>query len=95
MVNTRGFKPLRKESETKMSLPLYGFLEGDTVGLLIVADQNESISSLARKLQEAGNIRVKSKSEVQLVYQGKVIDPALTVSGAGFSALERFDVRQK
>jgi hypothetical protein len=95
VVNTRGFKPLRKESETKMSLPLYGFLEGDTVGLLIVADQNESISSLARKLQEAGNIRVKPKSEVQLVYQGKVIDPALTVSGAGFSALERFDVRQK
>ena len=95
MVNTRGFKPLRKESETKMSLPLYGFLEGDTVGLLIVADQNESISSLARKLQEAGNIRVKPKSDVQLVYQGKVIDPALTVSGAGFSALERFDVRQK
>lgn len=95
MVNTRGFKPLRKESETKMSLPLYGFLEGDTVGLLIVADQNESISSLARKLQEAGNIRVKPKSEVQLVYQGKIIDPALTVSGAGFSALERFDVRQK
>jgi hypothetical protein len=95
VVNTRGFKPLRKESETKMSLPLYGFLEGDTVGLLIVADQSESISSLARKLQEAGNIRVKPKSEVQLVYQGKVIDPALTVSGAGFSALERFDVRQK
>jgi len=95
VVNTRGFKPLRKESETKMSLPLYGFLEGDTVGLLIVADQNESISSLANKLQEAGNIRVKPKSEVQLVYQGKVIDPALTVSGAGFSALERFDVRQK
>jgi hypothetical protein len=95
VVNTRGFKPLRKESETKMSLPLYGFLEGDTVGLLIVADQNESISSLARKLQEAGNIRVKPKSEVQLVYQGKVIDPALTVSGAGFTALERFDLRQK
>jgi len=95
VVNTRGFKPLRKESETKMSVPLYGFLEGDMVGLLIVADQNESISSLAHKLQEAGNIRVKPKSEIQLVYQGKVIDPALTVSGAGFSALERFDVRQK
>jgi len=53
------------------------------------------ISSLARKLQEAGNIRVRPKAEVQLVYQGKVIDSALTVSGAGFSALERFDVRQK
>jgi hypothetical protein len=78
-----------------MSLPLYGFLEGDTVGLLIVTDENESIASLVRKLQEAGNIRVIPRAEVQLVYQGRVIDPALTVSEAGFTALERFDVRQK
>jgi hypothetical protein len=78
-----------------MSLPLYGFLEGDTVGLLIVTDENESIASLLRKLQEAGNIRVIPRADVQLVYQGRVIDPALTVSEAGFTALERFDVRQK
>jgi hypothetical protein len=78
-----------------MSLPLYGFLEGDTVGLLIVTDEHESIASLVRKLQEAGNIRVIPRAEVQLVYQGRVIDPALTVSEAGFTALERFDVRQK
>jgi len=38
-----------------MPLPLYGFLDGDTIGLLIVADENESIASLARKLQEAGS----------------------------------------
>jgi hypothetical protein len=56
-----------------MSLPLYGFLEGDTVGLLIVADQNESISSLARKLQEAGNIRVKPKSEANWSIKGRLL----------------------
>ena len=78
----------------KMPLPLYGFLDGDTVGLLIVADEHESIASLARKLQEAGNIRVRSKPEVHLVYQGEIIDPARSVSDAGFTALERFDVRQ-
>jgi hypothetical protein len=77
-----------------MPLPLYGFLEGDTIGLLILADENESIASLARKLQEAGNIRVRSRPEVQMVYQGKIIDSALSVSDAGFTALERFDVRQ-
>jgi Toluene-4-monooxygenase system protein B (TmoB) len=77
-----------------MPLPLYGFLEGDTIGLLILADENESIASLARKLQEAGNIRVRPSPEVQLVYQGKIIDSALSVSDAGFTALERFDVRQ-
>ena len=79
----------------KMPLPLYGFLDGDTVGLLIVADEHESIASLARKLQEAGNIRVRSRLEVHLVYQGEIIDPALSVCDAGFTALERFDVRQQ
>jgi toluene monooxygenase system ferredoxin subunit len=77
-----------------MSLPLYGFLEGDTVGLLIDADKNESIASLAGKLQEAASIRVMPRPEVQLVYQGKIIDPALTVSEAGFTAFDRFDVRR-
>jgi Toluene-4-monooxygenase system protein B (TmoB) len=77
-----------------MPLPLYGFLDGDTVGLLIVADEHESIASLARKLQEAGNIRVRARPEVQLVYQGEIIDLARSVADAGFTALERFDVRQ-
>ena len=78
-----------------MSMPLYGFLEGDTVGLLIVADEHESIASLTRKLQEAGGVRVMRTSDVQLIYQGNVIEPARTVSEAGFTALERFDVRQR
>lgn len=78
-----------------MPLPLYGFLDGDTIGLLIVADEHESIASLAHKLQEAANIRVRPRPEVQLVYQGKIIDPALSVSDAGLTALERFDVRQQ
>ena len=77
-----------------MSLPLYGFLEGDTVGLLIDADKNESIASLAVKLQAAASIRVMPRPEVQLVYQGKIIDPAITVSEAGFMAFDRFDVRR-
>jgi hypothetical protein len=77
-----------------MSMPLYGFLEGDTVGLLIVADEHESIASLTRKLQEAAGVRVLHMRDVQLVYQGNVIDPARTVSEAGFTALERFDVRK-
>lgn len=78
-----------------MPLPLYGFLEGDTIGQLIVAEENDTIASLTRKLEEAASIRVSLGREVHLVYQGQVIDPALTISEAGLSALERFDVREK
>ncbi len=39
-------------------LPLYGFMEGDTIGLLILADEQESVQPLDEKME--------------VVYQGAV-----------------------
>jgi hypothetical protein len=75
-----------------MPIPLYGFLQGDTVGLLILADEGETVHTLARKLQDAGSLRVAGRDHVHLVYNDKAMDPALTVAQAGFQALDRFDV---
>ena len=41
-----------------MPIPLYGFLEGDTVGLLMLAEEGDTVLALARKLQDAASIRV-------------------------------------
>ena len=75
-----------------MSIPLYGFLEGDTRGLLVLAEEGETVLELARKLQDAANIRVALREEIDLVYHGKAVDPGLTVARAGLQALDRFDV---
>ena len=75
-----------------MSIPLYGFLEGDTLGLLVLAEEGETILELARKLQDAASIRVAREDEIDFVYDGKAIDPELTVAQAGLQALDRFDV---
>jgi Toluene-4-monooxygenase system protein B (TmoB) len=75
-----------------MPIPLYGFLQGDTLGLLILADEGETVQTLARKLQDAGSLRVAGRDHVHLVYNDKAMDPALTVAQAGFQALDRFDV---
>jgi hypothetical protein len=75
-----------------MSIPLYGFLEGDTVGLLVLAEQDETILELARKLQDAASIRVTPNEKIEFVHDGKAIDPGLTVTQAGLQALDRFDV---
>jgi Toluene-4-monooxygenase system protein B (TmoB) len=75
-----------------MPVPLYGFLQGDTVGLLILAEEAETLQALARKLQDAASLRVKSRDHVQVVYNGKTMDPAMTVARAGLQALDRFDV---
>jgi Toluene-4-monooxygenase system protein B (TmoB) len=75
-----------------MPIPLYGFLQGDTVGLLILADDGETLEALARKLQAAASLRVAARDPVWVVYNDKTMDPTLTVAQAGFEALDRFDV---
>ena len=76
----------------RMPIPLYGFLEGDTLGLLMLAEEGETVLQLARKLQEAASLRVARTDKIDLVYNGKAIDPGLTVAQAGFQELDRFDV---
>lgn len=75
-----------------MTIPLYGFLEGDTVGLLILAEEKDTLQSLARKLQDAASLRVARGDKVRVVYNDKTMDPAMTVIEAGMHALDRFDV---
>jgi hypothetical protein len=75
-----------------MPIPLYGFLQGDTVGLLILADEGDTLQSLARKLQDAASLRVAYRDGVQVIYNNKAMDPAITITQAGFQALDRFDV---
>jgi hypothetical protein len=75
-----------------MPVPLYGFLQGDTVGLLILAEDADTVEALARKLQAAASLRVAARDPVRVVYKDQPMDPTLTVAQAGFEALDRFDV---
>jgi hypothetical protein len=75
-----------------MPLPLYGFLEGDTIGLLIVADEQDTVNSLCRKLQEAASIRVTPFRNAQVIYREEALDPEKTLAQVELKPLERFDV---
>jgi hypothetical protein len=75
-----------------MPIPLYGFLEGDTLGLLMLAEEGETVLELARRLQEAASLRVARIDKIDLVYNGIAIDPGITIAQAGFQELDRFDV---
>lgn len=77
-----------------MALPLYGFREGDTLGLLILADEQETVGSLAQKLEEAASLRVAPSQKVELWYRDRKLDSMITLEEAGFVALDRFDVRE-
>jgi hypothetical protein len=67
-------------------------LEGDTAGLLVQAEEGETILELAGKLQDAASIRVARNENIDFIYDGEVIDPKLTVAQSGLQALDRFDV---
>jgi hypothetical protein len=73
-------------------IPLYGFLEGDTIGLLILAQPDDTIAALADKLQASAAVRVATRARVKVVHKERVLDPLSTVARAGLTALDRFDV---
>jgi hypothetical protein len=77
-----------------MPLPLYGFIEGDTMGLLIIADEQDSVRSLAGKLRDAASLRVDGSGHLEVVYREVVLHPESTLSQAGFKPLQRFDLRR-
>jgi len=75
-----------------MLVPLYGFLAGDTVGLLVLVHDDERVRDFADRLIDAASVRVRAPQAVEIVYQGAVVDPELTIAEAGLTALERVDV---
>jgi Toluene-4-monooxygenase system protein B (TmoB) len=75
-------------------IPVYGFLEGDTIGLLILADEQEPIAATAAKVQAAARLRVQLDGPVVVVVDGQEVDPGVTVQQAGLKALDRIDVRR-
>src|SRR5262249_41634567 len=74
-------------------IPLYGFLEGDSLGLLVLADEDETVGALREKLLRSAALRAEVERG-QVVWDGRTLDPGLTVRAAGMRPLTRFDVRR-
>jgi hypothetical protein len=75
-------------------IPLYGFLEGDTLGLLVLAGEQDTAAELARKLQEAASLRVARAERVHVWARGARLAGNVSIAAAGLQALDRFDVRR-
>jgi len=76
-------------------IPLYGFLEGDVIGLLILADENDTMGDLARKLVQSARLRVGFEDQSpSIFFDGNAVPSKITVKQAGLTALDRFDVRR-
>jgi hypothetical protein len=74
-------------------IPLHGFLEGDTLGLLVLAGEQDTAATLAQRVQEAAALRVAPRGRVRVWVRGRPLSESITVAAAGLQALDRFDVR--
>lgn len=76
-------------------IPLYGFIEGDTLGLLMLAQPDTTLAQLAEQLRSAARLRVDPGPHVCVVVDGVELDPDMSVAEANLTALQRFDVRRR
>ena len=75
-------------------IPLYGFLEGDTIGLLVLAQPTDTGEDLVAKLVSAAKVRVQPAGKYSLHRGGKEVFGNPTVKAMGLEALDRIDVRR-
>jgi hypothetical protein len=73
-------------------IPLYAFVQGDTLGLVVMAGEEEPVGALAQRLQEAASVRVRPRPSVRVVHRGRVLDAGSTVRQAGIEPLDRVDL---
>lgn len=75
-----------------MLVPLYGFLRGDCVGLLVLVHDTDRVADIGDKLRRAAAVRVVTRGRATVTHAGRVLAPEMTVAQAGLSALQRVDV---
>jgi hypothetical protein len=73
-------------------IPLYGFLEGDTLGLVVLARPEQSMAELATALAVAAQVRVAPAGKLAVLIDGRRCADTITVADAKLGPLDRFDV---
>jgi hypothetical protein len=73
-------------------IPLYGFVRGDTLGLLVLVRPSDSIATVTRTLTEAASVRVAPSRGARLFAGQRELDPDASVAAAGLTALDRVDL---
>jgi hypothetical protein len=75
-----------------MLVPLLGFVQGDCIGLLVLAHDDMTIEQVAEKLRQSARVRVDIEGAWQLTVGDRVPAPSSTVAQAGLRALQRIDL---
>jgi hypothetical protein len=75
-----------------MGVPLYAFVRGDTLGLVVLAHEDEDVDALAQRLARAAAPRVKVTGRLTVLHRGKPLRGDSSLSEAGVRPLDRVDL---
>ena len=75
-----------------MGVPLYCFVRGDTLGLVVLAREEEDVDALALRLARAAAPRVKLSGRLAVLHRGKRLRGSLLLGEAGVKPLDRVDL---
>lgn len=77
-----------------MLVPLIGFVQGDSIGVLVLAHDDMTIAQVAEKLRQSARVRVDVDGEWELRVADHVPMPDNTVAEAALGPLQRIDLRR-
>ena len=73
-------------------MPLYGFVAGDTLGVVVLVRPEDTFRDLAARLAEAANVRVAGTGPGRILIKGRILDPKTTLRSEGLAPLDRVDL---
>jgi hypothetical protein len=73
-------------------IPVYAFVEGDTLGLLVLAQEPETVAALIDRVQGAASVRVRRFGPAVLRHANRILDPRERVGNTGIAPLDRLDI---
>ena len=73
-------------------LPLYAFVAGDTMGLVVLGRPEKPVADLAENLLRAASVRVKRRGSFRIMHDDRVLDLQATLGTQGLRLLDRIDL---
>lgn len=73
-------------------MPLYGFVQGDTLGVVVLGRLDETVRELGENLLRATGVRVKRRAGFRIMSGERSLNLAAPLRTLGMQPLDRVDL---
>jgi hypothetical protein len=73
-------------------MPLYGFVQGDTLGIVVLGRLDGTVRDLGENLLRATSVRVKRRGTFAIMCGDRRLEPAAPLHTLGMQPLDRVDL---